>query len=30
MAEHSGHFPQLHEPEVVVDAIRDVIERARS
>lgn len=29
IAEASGHFPQLHEPEVVVAAIRQVAERAR-
>ena len=25
IAERSGHFPQLHEPDVVSDAIRDVV-----
>lgn len=29
IAERSGHFPQLHEPEVVIAAIRDIAERAR-
>lgn len=29
IAEGSGHFPQLHEPEVVIAAIRDIVERAR-
>ena len=29
IAEGSGHFPQLHEPEVVIAAIRDIAERAR-
>lgn len=27
---HSGHFPQLQEPQVVIDAIRDVVDRCRS
>ena len=29
IASRSGHFPQLHEPEVVIDAIREVAERCR-
>lgn len=29
IAEGSGHFPQLQEPEIVVAAIRDVVERSR-
>jgi pimeloyl-ACP methyl ester carboxylesterase len=29
IAQRSGHVPQIHEPEVVVDAIREVLERAR-
>jgi pimeloyl-ACP methyl ester carboxylesterase len=29
IAEASGHFPQLHDPEVVIAAIRDVAERTR-
>ena len=30
IAERSGHFPQVHEPEVVIDAIREAVERAAS
>lgn len=29
IAEGSGHFPQLHEPAVVIAAIRDIAEQAR-
>lgn len=29
IAEGSGHFPQLHDPEVVIAAIRDVAEQSR-
>jgi pimeloyl-ACP methyl ester carboxylesterase len=28
IAEGSGHFPQLHEPEIVIEAIREVAQRA--
>ena len=30
IAEGSGHFPQLHDPEVVIAAIREVAEAARA